>query len=452
MSIMQALVRLICGRDEAETGKPDTPPAPPKAETPILDRFDAIAAGGGDPGEIAMKQAAFVRTEIRDNALPFFAELRDHRPVMQAGPFWLVSRFRDVEEIMHRETVFGVPYLPNMMGVIGPFILSQDITPLYDHDISAMRLAIRREDLPRIQEIVSRHATKIVDDLAAGGQPFDIVQTLTRVVPLRVAQEYFGFEAPDNEMKRWARQAFEEFFVNLDKVPSVREAAIKAGEESRAALAALIAGRRESGEQRDDVLGRLLQQQCAGDALGFDDEGVIRTLQGCLIGMDETTNQACCSALLVMLSRPQLLAAAQAAAKAGDDAGLTAIVFETLRFRPINPLVVRVLKEDYTLGAGEAYETRLPAGAAVFNLTWSAMFDERMLEAPGEFKPGRPASHYLHFGTGRHACFGRYISEIQIPQILKPLLARDGLKLAGAPEMAGNLKTFPDKVTVAVDS
>jgi cytochrome P450 len=262
----------------ADTGVSSEPPLPPDTDTPSLDRFDAIAAEGGNPGEVAMKQAAFVRTEIRDNALPFFAELRDHRPVMQAGPFWLVSRFRDVEEIMHRETVFSVPYLPNMNGVIGPFILSQDITPLYDHDVSLMRLAIRRDDMPRIQEIVSRHAVQIVNELASGGQPFDIVQTLTRIVPLRVAQEYFGFQAPDDDMKRWARAAFEEFFVNLDNIPSVREAAIEAGKESRAALAALIAQRRESGERRDDVLGWLLQQQCGGDALGFDDDGVIRTM------------------------------------------------------------------------------------------------------------------------------------------------------------------------------
>jgi cytochrome P450 len=78
------------------------------------------------------------------------------------------------------------------------------------------------------------------------------------------------------------------------------------------------------------------------------------------------------------------------------------------------------------------------------------MFDERMVETPDQFKPGRPANHYLHFGAGHHACFGRYISMVQIPQILKPLLAQDGLKLAGAPELAGAMKVFPDKVTVAV--
>lgn len=457
MSFIRGLIRLICGDTNASTPgtggggePPSSPPAPPQPKTPIIDQIKAIAAEGDDPRAVIGKQMLFVRSQIRDNADAFFAELRDHQPILNIGPFWLVSRFRDVEEILHRETVFGVPYLPNMTGVIGPFILSQDITPQYDHDISAMRLAIRRDDLPRIQEIVSRHASKIVADLAATGQPFDIVQTLTRVVPLRVASEYFGFEAEDADMMRWARAGFEEFFVNLDKNQGVRDAAVTAGAEMHASLTAQLAARRAAGTKRDDVFGRLLEQQCAGDQLGFDDEGVMRTLMGCLIGMDETTNQACNYALLGMFHRPELLAAAQAAAKAGEDAGLAAIIFETLRFRPINPLVIRSVKQNYTLGAGEPHETVLPAGGIVFNLTASAMMDERVVAEPTKFDPSRPASNYLHFGTGHHACFGRYISEIQIAQILKPLLEQDGLRIAAPPEFAGEIGAFPEKVVVVV--
>jgi cytochrome P450 len=76
------------------------------------------------------------------------------------------------------------------------------------------------------------------------------------------------------------------------------------------------------------------------------------------------------------------------------------------------------------------------------------MFDPRVLDAPEEFRSDRPDYHFLHFATGQHACYGRYISRIQIPQILKPLLKLDGLRAAGAPEYDG---TFPDKLQVAVN-
>ena len=142
------------------------------------------------------------------------------------------------------------------------------------------------------------------------------------------------------------------------------------------------------------------------------------------------------------------MASAGAAAKADDDDALSDLIFEALRFRPINPMVVRVVKEDYSLAAGEQRPTLIRKGTTVFALTWSAMFDPRVLDAPEEFRPDRPDYHYLHFATGRHACYGRYISRIQVPQILKPLLKLKGLRPMGAPEFDG---TFPQTFRIAAE-
>jgi cytochrome P450 len=418
---------------------------------PILAAFDAIAAKGGDPKEIAGKQLRFIMEQIRGDALPFFKELRDDRPILQSPMATLVAQFRDVEEILHHEKVFSVsPYLPRMMGVIGPFVLSQDITPGYDHDISVMRLVVRREDLPRVKDITSRHAAKIVGELFQGHEPVDIVQTLTRKVPVRLADEYFGFAAPrDEQMMAWARFCFREFFINLLDSPEIRAPAVKAGAEMRECLDALLAKRRAADvEGRDDVMGRLLRLQRAGEVAGLDNDGVCRTLMGLVIGMVETTSQAAVQALLVLFSMPDVLARAAAAAKADDDDALSDLIFEALRFRPINPMVARVAKEDYRLGAGEPHQTLIRKGTTVFALTWSAMFDPRVLDAPEEFRPDRPDYHYLHFATGLHACYGRYISRIQIPQILKPLLKLTGLRPTGAPEFDG---TFPEMFRLAAD-
>jgi cytochrome P450 len=170
---------------------------------------------------------------------------------------------------------------------------------------------------------------------------------------------------------------------------------------------------------------------------------------GLVIGMVETTSQAAVQALLVLFSKPDMLARAAAAARGDDDDALADLIFEALRFRPINPMVVRVAKEDYNLAAGEQHQTLIRNGTVVFALTWSAMFDPRVLDAPEEFRPDRPDYHYLHFATGQHACYGRYISQIQVPQILKPLLKLRGLRPAGAPEYDG---TFPEMLRVAADS
>jgi cytochrome P450 len=424
----------------------------PNSATPILDAFDAIAAKGGDPEAIAVAQFQFIMGQIEGNALPFFKELRDDRPILQSPMATLVSQFRDVEEILHREEIFSVsPYLPRMMGVIGPFVLSQDITPRYDHDISVMRLVVRREDLARVKDIVSRHAAAIVGGLFHGGGPVEIVQTLTRKVPVRLADEYYGFSAAqDEQMMSWARACFREFFINLLDDPQVRAPAVAAGVEMAARLDVLLAERRGGvAGDKDDVMGRLLRLQRAGDVAGLDDDLVRRTLMGLVIGMVETPSQAAIQALLMLLSMPDALASAAAAAKGDDDDALADLVFEALRFRPINPMVVRIAKEDYRLRAGEPDETVIGKGTSVFALTWSAMFDPRVMDAPEQFRADRPDYDYLHFATGLHACFGRYISRIQIPQILKPLLKLKGLRAAGAPQYDG---TFPQTFSVAADA
>jgi cytochrome P450 len=314
-----------------------------------------------------------------------------------------------------------------------------------------MRLVVRREDLPQVKDIVSRHAAEIVRELFQGRGPVDIVRTLTRKVPVRLADEYFGFSAPhDEQMMAWARSGFREFFINLLDNPEVRAPAVAAGAEMRERLNALLAERLASDDEgKDDVMGRLLRLQRAGDVAGLDTDGVCRTLMGLVIGMVETTSQAAVQALLVLFSRPDALARAAAAAKIDDDNALSDLVFEALRFRPINPMVARLVKEDYCLAAGEPHQTLIRKGTTVFALTWSAMFDPRVLDEPEEFRPGRPDYHYLHFATGLHACYGRYISRIQIPQILKPLLKLKGLRPIGAPEFDG---TFPETLRVAADT
>ena len=124
----------------------------------------------------------------------------------------------------------------------------------------------------------------------------------------------------------------------------------------------MAARRAAGGYGQDDVMGRLLRLQAAGDVDGVDDEVVRRALAGLVIGMVETTSQAAVQALLVLFSMPDAMAKAAAAAKADDDDALADLVFEALRFRPINPMVVRVAKEDYQLAAGEPHADTDPQG------------------------------------------------------------------------------------------
>ena len=69
----------------------------------------------------------------------------------------------------------------------------------------------------------------------------------------------------------WARSCFREFFINLLDDPVVRAPAVIAGADMRKRLDALLAERRASGSgSKDDVMGRLLRLQSAGEATGLE--------------------------------------------------------------------------------------------------------------------------------------------------------------------------------------
>jgi len=153
-----------------------------------------------------------------------------------------------------------------------------------------------------------------------------------------------------------------------------------------------------------------------------------------------------------LLKRPAELAKAQVAARTGDDATFAQYVFEALRFHPNNPGVFRVAAEEYVVGKGQMHATRIPAGTSVLAATQSAMFDERVVESPKEFRIDRLAYNYMHWGVGLHTCFGQYINQVQIPGILKPLLQRGNLRRADGD--AGTLKfagPFPSSLRVQFD-
>jgi cytochrome P450 len=177
------------------------------------------------------------------------------------------------------------------------------------------------------------------------------------------------------------------------------------------------------------VLGRCLVLQKA-NLPGMDDLGIRNNLIGLVIGAIPTISKACVQALDLLLDRPEALASAQAAARAGDDPLVAAHVFEAFRFNPINPLIYRRAAHDAKIAAGTLRARNIPKGTMVLAMNLSAMFDPLRIEAPESFRTDRPWGEYMLWGYGMHTCFGAYINRAVMPAILKPLLAKPGLRRA----------------------
>ena len=398
-----------------------------------------------------------IKQHLTENPEPLFAVLRDIKPVPVVKNTAVVTRFDDVQEVLSRDDVFQVTYKEKMevVGGGGNFFLGMQNSPEYERDESHMRTVVRRQDIAgQIAPFVAEMAESLV---AASGGQIDVVQQLARIVPTRWVAAYFGCPWPsDEDLADWSTVIFQYLFTDLNNDPAVGKAARDASAKARAWLDESIAKRKAQisqagASQPDDVLARCLALQKAG-VPGMDDVGIRNNLLGLFVGAIPTTSKCCTQALDELLKRPTELAKAQEAARSDNDSLLAQYVFEALRFNPNNPGLFRIAAQDYTVAKGTMHATLIPKGTSVIAATESAMFDERIVDAPNEFRTGRPAYIYMHFGYGLHACFGRYINLVQIPGILKPLLKRNQLRRA--PGDAGQLHyagPFPSSMRVMFD-
>jgi cytochrome P450 len=342
----------------------------------------------------------------------------------------IVTRYEDVVEVLSRDWDFEVVYQPRMAEITGGenFFLGMQDTPRYTRDVSNMRIAVRRSDVTDIiAPFAARKAEEIVG--AAGGR-IDVPKDLTLRIPAMLMAEYFGTPGPsEQKLIQWTTIMFWYLFIDLANNASVGSSAREAAQECRDYLDGAIRDRKSTPSARDDILSRCLTMQAA-KLPGMDDLGIRNNLIGLIIGAIPTTSKAAVQALDQLLDRPQVLAAAQRAARAGDDRLLASYVFEALRFNPVNPLIYRRAARDAVIAGGTLRARTIPKGTMVLAANISAMFDPMKLDSPNEFRAGRAADNYILWGSGLHTCFGAHINQAMIPAVLKPLLKTTGLRRA----------------------
>ncbi|HEY6339056.1 MAG TPA: cytochrome P450 [Candidatus Sulfotelmatobacter sp.] len=390
---------------------------------------------------------AGIKAHLTQYPEPIFAILRRIKPILLFENYALVTRFEDVQEVLARDEVFLVTYGEKMRIVTGgqDFFLGMQNSPEYTRDVSHMRSVVRREDISvRVAPFVQKTAADLV---AAAGKQLDVVK-LSKNVPARWIADYFGCPLlSEQQVEAWGSVLFQYLFLDQDNDPKVAQAAAKAAAAVRTWLDETIAARKASRAVKDDVLGRCLLLQAAA-LPAMDDVSIRNNLLGLIVGAIPTTSKCCTQALDQLLQRAEQLKAAQAAAVADDDALLAKYVFEALRFNPNNSGVFRLAAQDYRLAKPSLHATTIPKGTLVIAATQSAMFDDRFVEEPNDFRIDRPEYLSMHFGYGLHTCFGQYVNRVQIPGILKPLLKSPCLRRAGELQYDG---PFPSSLVVALD-
>jgi cytochrome P450 len=386
---------------------------------------------------------------------PVFTLLRKIAPILVFGKTAIVTRFNDVVEVLKRDTDFTIgPINASKIDQIdGPFILGMDASPQYTTEKTALLEAVRRDDLEDIRQFVAESASAMIDAARPQGR-IDVVNGFARVVALRVVGSYFGMPGPDDPtMMRWMRDIFHYIFADLTNSPSVLQDALNSVGELKKHMDAEIAAREASAhrDHGDDVLGRLLALQDAAHPW-LDDHAVRRNLSGNIVGAVDTTSKFVALAMDELLRRPRAMADARVCALKGDVEAVRHYAWEAVRFNPHHPLQVRFCAHDTTIAQGQKRSKAIPAATHTYAATLSAMFDPEVFASPNEFN-GKRETEYLHFGYGMHACFGKAINGVQIPELVAALLRLPNLRRA--PGSAGQVLydgPFPNRLVLEFDS
>jgi len=193
-------------------------------------------------------------------------------------------------------------------------------------------------------------------------------------------------------------------------------------------------------EQSALLFGTPQQKKQVGEKIGRD-------LVGMVNGMVDNVTSAVSNAVDFFLSHRSaqematevaqtVIPAGRPGADAPENHGrrrqLWGMIREALRFNAPVPFLLRIANEDLVLAPGTARETSVAKGTIVFLGVCSAMLDEAKWEQAPEFRPDRPwvDADDLIFGTGWHDCFGKYIAQAQIVEMVRALLTLQNFRRA----------------------
>ena len=182
-----------------------------------------------------------------------------------------------------------------------------------------------------------------------------------------------------------------------------------------------------------DVLAMMLE---ARDEQGqpMTDVEIRDELVTLLLAGHETTATTLAWIFDQLLAHPHTYSKLQGDLAAGNDAYLDAVIRETLRVRPIIPLIGRHVAKPFTIG-----KWTIPPGNRMAPSIYLAGRNRDAYPAPERFDPDRwigvkPDPYtWLPFGGGIRRCIGMAFAQFEMRVVLQTVVPRARMRLAGGP-------------------
>ncbi|WP_299538415.1 cytochrome P450 [uncultured Streptomyces sp.] len=391
--------------------------------------------------------------------LAFFERLRSHGDVVR----WKFGRNRCLfvsdpscigELLAETERTYDQPRL----GIAFRTVMGEGVVVARGHDWRRKRSLVQPSVRPK--QVKSYAATMAacaveVADAWQDGRRVDIKREMSALTQNIAVRTIFGVDTPADAASMGramdvAQQEIGKEFSGLgavlpDWVPTPGRARIKkAAAVIDAEVGRVVARHRDGGEDRPDLLSRLLT---AVDEKGerLSDQEIRDETVTLYIGGHETTSSTLVWAWYLLSRTPEARAAltAELDAVLGDrEPGFDdyarlpytqAVVKETLRLYPTIWLVTGVAKEGATLGGRP-----VPEGTRVWSSQWATQRDARWFPEPEEFRPERWDAEngdtiaeyaWFPFGGGPRGCLGTRFAMVEAVLILAVLARRFDLEI-----------------------
>jgi cytochrome P450 len=358
-------------------------------------------------------------------------QLRDHSPVhwvesQGALPFWAVTRHADVTEVSRNPDLYlNAPRLTVGSGRDADLpvrmLLNMDRPEHHTY-----RRLVSPEFTPRslrgLGHRVDEIATAILDSVPEEGE-VDFVAEVSAKLPIWVIADMLGIPKGDWSLlfdwtNRTVGAADQEFTgVGMSAVQTMNTA----GSEMFEYFAQLAEQRRR--EPRDDLATALVRARIDGEPMPRYE--LLSYFFLLVVAGNETTRNATTGGLLALLENPRELERARR-----DPELNKPLVEEVLRWTSPVAHFCRTAARDVELGG-----QKIRAGESLCLFYPSANRDDRVFEAPDEFRIDRRPNRHIAFGVGEHVCLGAHVARLELQVIFRRLLERlTSAELAGPVE------------------
>ena len=404
-----------------------------------------------DPYKIPLDDFNVANPELfkHDVFAPYFARLRAEDPVhyckdSQYGPYWSITRYRDIVEVEKAHGVFSSAY--ELGGVlIQGSTQSVSETPMFiqmdppEHDVQRKAVAPRftQRSLLELEGLIRERAGGILDGLPRG-EVFDWVKPVSVELTGQMLASLFGLPMEErHRLIRWSN-----IFSNADNPELVASSA-----DYYEALAAC-------GDYFQEVWADRAGRPPTGDLVSMLAYGAQTRNMGpkellgnvvlLLVGGNDTTRNSISGGLLALHENPA--------------------EYEKLRRNPglVKSLVPEIIRWQTPLTHMRRCAVRdlvfkgktIRRGDAVVLWYISGNRDSSAIDRADEFiiDRQRPRQH-LSFGFGIHRCLGNRLAEMQLRVLWEEILARRlNIEVVGPPERANSalfraINRLPARIT-----